>query len=162
MKSKYQMLALFILLVTFVGLLGGWFTHTSVRDWYPTLIKPSWTPPNWVFGPVWTILYLLMAFAIWLVWQERPQTDAYFWFGIQLTLNLLWSFLFFFLQSPLTALVGICFLWWSIVMTMIVFWKYSRLATLLLIPYIIWVTFAVALNLGIVTMQSFLRTVNHF
>lgn len=162
MKNKYQALAIIILIVGAIALLGNWFTSTSIRDWYPTLNKPSWTPPAWVFGPVWTILYILMAVSMWLVWQKQPSNDVYFWFGIQLGLNLLWSFLFFYLQSPFLAFVDVCFLWWAILMTMMTFWKYSRPAALLLVPYIIWVTFAIALNLGILTMQSFLHAVNQF
>lgn len=162
MKNKYQALLFFLVLVGATALIGSWFGSASVRDWYPTLEKPSWIPPAWVFGPVWAILYLLMAISIWLVWQKQPENSVYFWFIIQLGLNLLWGFLFFFLQSAVPALVIACFLWWAILMTMIVFWKYSRTASLLLIPYLAWISFAITLNLSVVTMQSFLRAADHF
>lgn len=162
MKNKYQALALILIVVGVAAFISNWFTGASLRDWYPSLIKPSWIPPAWVFGPIWILLYLLMACAMWLVWQMRPAQDAYFWFGALLGLNVLWCYLFFQMQVPFLALVIIGFLWWAIVMAMIAFWKYSRIATLLLIPFMIWVTFAIALNLSILTMQSFLRAANQF
>lgn len=128
---------------------GSVFTATSVRDWYPTLIKPSWTPPSWLFGPVWTLLYTMMAVAAWLVWRrhgEAPVGLALGIFGVQLALNFAWSLLFFGLHRPDLAMLDIVALWLSILATIIIFYRLSTLAALLLIPYLLWVTFASALN----------------
>jgi tryptophan-rich sensory protein len=129
--------------------LGTWLTSRSVTTWYPTLVKPAWTPPGWVFGPAWTVLYVLMAFAAWLVWQERaryPAGRALTLYAAQLVLNVTWSGLFFGLRSPGAGLVGISVLWVAIVATMAAFWRVHRLATWLLAPYLAWVSYAVSLN----------------
>lgn len=142
-------LILFIAIVLSVEFLGGWFTQIGLVDWYPQIQKPSWTPPNWLFGPVWTLLYLLMAVALWLVWRaptSRPKKRAYWLFGAQLFANLIWSALFFSLNCPLCALVDILLLWLLIVATMVSFHSIRPLATYLLIPYLIWTSYAVALN----------------
>jgi translocator protein len=130
--------------------LGAMF---SPGTWYAQLVKPPLTPPNWVFGPVWTTLYLLMAVAAWRVWSlagtlsrgARPLG----WFGLQLGLNALWSALFFGLQSPLVALVEIVLLWGAIAVTIAAFGKVSRLAAWLLVPYLTWVSLATYLNAGL-------------
>ena len=130
--------------------LGAAFTATSVGGWYQTLAKPSWNPPDWLFGPVWTALYFLMAVAAWLVWRGHgwnAAKTALNWFVIQLALNVFWSFVFFGLQRPGLAFAEILVLWLSIVATCLAFQAKSRTAALLLVPYLAWTSFAVILNL---------------
>jgi benzodiazapine receptor len=132
--------------------MGAVFTTSSVRDWYPTLQKPSWNPPAWLFGPVWTILYIMMAIAAWLVWQRRGLVivnSALGLFAFQLILNAAWSPLFFGLRSPLAGLSDIFLLWAAIFVTLLSFWKISPAAGVLLVPYWLWVSFATALNFAI-------------
>jgi tryptophan-rich sensory protein len=138
----------FVALCLAAGALGGWATSQAVVDWYPTLNKPSWNPPSWVFAPVWTTLYLMMAVSAWLVWRTQAPAvgPALKWFFIQLALNCLWSFLFFGIRSPGLAVVEIVFLWLALLMTIVSFWPLSRLAGILLLPYIAWVSFAAFLN----------------
>ena len=130
-----------------VGVLGAVWTAQSVKTWYPTLNKPSFRPPNWVFGPVWTTLYAMMAVAMFTV-SERREADpavlraAKILWGVQLLLNLLWSYLFFGRRSPLAGLVEIVMLWVAIVATIVAFAKVSRGAALLMVPYLLWVSFA--------------------
>ena len=134
------------------GSLGAFVTISEVRDWYPTLVKPSWNPPSWVFGPVWTTLYVMMAIAAWLVWRrvDRPGGRvALGLFGAQLVLNFLWSWLFFGLHSPGLAGVEIVALWVLLGLTIAAFSRVHRVAAALLVPYWAWVTFATALNLTI-------------
>jgi len=136
-----------------VGITGALATAGGVRDWYPTLVKPGFTPPGWVFGPAWTLLYLLMGVALWLVWREAGRNErarpALFAFTVQLILNGLWSFVFFGLRMPGAALAEILLLWAAILFTMARFREVSRLATLLLVPYWLWVSFATVLNASI-------------
>ena len=135
-----------------VGSAGAVFTARSVDTWYPLLVKPSWNPPGWVFGPVWTTLYVMMALAAWAVWRRRGfrgGAAAFGWFALQLALNALWSPLFFGLQNPRAALVDVVLLWAAIGGTVIAFWKGSRPAGILLLPYWLWVSFAAALNFAI-------------
>lgn len=131
---------------------GGALTATSVGDWYQTIAKPSWTPPDWLFGPVWTALYLLMAVSAWLVWRcggwTRSQA-ALGLFGLQLALNVGWSAIFFGMRSPGLAFGEILALWLAILLTTIAFWARSTLAALLLTPYLVWTSFAVMLNFAI-------------
>ncbi len=115
-------------------------------EWYRELHKPSWTPPGWVFGPVWSIVYLMMAAAAWLVWRKAGISTALALFLVQLALNALWSYLFFGVQRPDLAFIDILALWAMILATIISFWKVSPLSGALLIPYIVWVSFASALN----------------
>ncbi len=131
--------------------LGSLFTASSVNSWYPTLAKPSWTPPAWVFGPVWTALYAMMAIAGWLVWRESgdARRRALWWFAVQLALNVAWSAAFFGLRLPGLALVDILALWLAIALTLVESWRVSRTAGFLLAPYLTWVSFAAALNLSI-------------
>ena len=157
-NKRWIVLFLCILLCLGVGLTGRFFTHQSVYDWYKTLNKPLWTPPNWVFGPVWTTLYLLMGISLWLIWEKKrqlhnPQFTPYFLFGIQLLLNFLWSLLFFGKQNPLLALIDLTLLWVILFATIVNFNKYSTIADLLLVPYLIWISYAWALNLAIVRMN---------
>lgn len=119
--------------------------------WYAELNRPTFAPPNWVFGPVWTILYVCMAISAWLVWREaalRQAPVAFALFGGQLLLNAAWSILFFGLHSPAAALADLLLLWLGIVATIFAFGRYSGTASILLVPYLAWVTFAGFLNYG--------------
>jgi len=135
--------------VVLVGSFGAYF---QPGEWYTALPKPPWTPPPWLFGPVWTALYLMMAIAAWLVWRERkhrrvgPALAAY---GAQLLLNSLWSWLFFGLHQIGLALVDILALLIAIAATIALFWPISRRAAWLLVPYLVWVVYASTLNGGI-------------
>jgi tryptophan-rich sensory protein len=134
------------------GALGSLATSTSVNSWYVELSKPTWTPPSWVFGPAWTLLYIMMAVAAWLVWRKGYTADVRFaltLFGVQLLVNGLWSYLFFGLRWPGGALVNIAVLWVAIAATAIAFARVSQPATWLMIPYLAWVSFAMTLNLEI-------------
>jgi tryptophan-rich sensory protein len=135
-----------------VGALGSFATFDAVRTWYPTLVRPSFAPPSWVFGPVWTALYLMMGLASWLVWREgftRPEVrGALALYGIQLAFNLAWSWLFFGLRQPFAALLEIVALVVLIGVTAFRFAPLSRLAAALMLPYLAWVAFATVLNGG--------------
>jgi translocator protein len=125
---------------------GAQFT---APDWYQQLDRPSWSPPSSLFGPVWTLLYILMGISAWLVWQEGVRRDvraALTLFVVQLIPNAAWSWLFFGLRRPDLALIDIVVLWLLIAATIAVFYRAHRLAALMLVPYILWVTFATALN----------------
>lgn len=138
--------------VSFTAAFGSLTVGDAFTKWYPSLNKPVFTPPGWIFGPVWTILYLMMGIALYLVWRDGVKRDirvAVPIFIIQLVLNALWSFIFFGLKAPGAALVEIVVLWMAIVLTVAAFFRISRTAGLLLIPYWLWVTFAVALNFSI-------------
>lgn len=135
-----------------VGVSGSLVTATSVREWYPHIEKPSRTPPSSVFGPVWTVLYLLMGISVWLIWRDKgasARRTALLIFAVQLVLNGMWSFLFFGLRSPGWAALEIVLLWCSIVATMLAFSRIRRLAAGLLLPYLMWVSYAAALNVAI-------------
>jgi translocator protein len=140
------------------GSIASIFTSESISTWYRTLEKPSLTPPDWIFGPVWTTLYIVMGVSLFLVWRattrfpdtkRRIKIVAFVAFGTQLALNVLWSLLFFGLRSPPLAFAEILVLFASIVVTIAIFYKISRLAALLLIPYAGWTAFASLLNLQI-------------
>jgi len=146
------------ILVCFVAAaIGSIFTTPQIPGWYAGLVKPWFAPPNWVFGPVWTTLYLLMGIALFLVWRrglERPDVrQGVALFATQLVLNMAWSWLFFGLQSPVAGLVGIVILWVLILATLIRFWKISWIPGALLIPYLLWVTIATGLNYGIMVLN---------
>lgn len=146
-------LAFCVVVVELAGIVGSLFTIPSIPTWYATLQKPLLSPPNWIFGPVWTALYFLMGVSLFLVLRkgvkERRVKEAALIFCIQLGLNVLWSLLFFGLHSPILALIDIIALWFSIGWTIVVFYKLSRPAGLLLIPYLAWVSFASYLNYAI-------------
>lgn len=134
--------------------IGGLFTapQTAPGGWYDTLNKPFFTPPGWLFGPVWTVLYTMIAVSGWLVWRERDKVDvrpALIFFGAQLVLNLLWSVVFFGLEAPGPGLVEILVLWAAISLNIVAFMNVSRVAGWMLVPYLAWVTFAALLNAGI-------------
>ena len=117
--------------------------------WYESLVKPSWNPPNAVFGPVWTILYVMIAIGGWLLWQHgRPRVAIALW-GAQMILNALWSYLFFGLKQPGVAFAEIVVMWLVIGALVIVSWRHSRAASLLFVPYLLWVSFAAVLNFTI-------------
>lgn len=132
------------------GIIGSFFSIASIPTWYVTLIKPALNPPNWIFGPVWITLYTLMGIAAFLVWEKGlEQTGvkkALYVFVFQLILNSAWSIIFFGLQNPALALVNIILLWLSIIWTMWLFAKISKPAMWLLLPYLLWVSFATYLN----------------
>jgi translocator protein len=142
-------LVCFLVVVFAAAALGSVATSSSVRDWYVALEKPSWNPPAWLFGPVWTTLYVMMAVAAWSVWRERGwrgARGALALFGVQLGLNSLWSVLFFGLRAPGLALVEILLMWGAILATLVAFWRVRPLAGALLVPYLAWVSFAAVLN----------------
>jgi tryptophan-rich sensory protein len=131
---------------------GSMFTTPSVPTWYAGLVKPPWTPPSWIFGPVWSALYLMMALAAWLVWRRGGLTASSIpiaLFMIQLGLNVAWSILFFGLHMPGVAFGEIVILWFAILATTIAFWRSTPIAGYLLLPYLLWVTFAAGLNFAL-------------
>jgi tryptophan-rich sensory protein len=133
------------------------YTTPAIPGWYASLQKPAWNPPNWLFGPVWTLLYLFMSVAVWLVWRERGFAGAgpaLALFALQLLLNALWSIIFFGWRRPALALLEIFFLWAAIFATMLSFWRISQPAAWLMWPYLLWVTFAGFLNLAIARLNS--------
>ncbi len=133
------------------GVVGAVFTVSQVKDWYPTLVKPALNPPSWVFGPVWSGLYLLMGVALYLVWESNSKDKkwALWLFGIQLALNAIWSPVFFGAHLIGVTLVIIILMWVAIVMTISAFSKVSKPAAALLAPYIVWVSFATYLNFAL-------------
>lgn len=150
LRNQWLVLAGFIIITLAVGMLGGWAVSGSVSGWYTTINKPTWNPPNWVFGPVWTVLYIMMAVAAWLVWRTKDKiAPAMILYFSQLALNFAWSILFFGARSPWLGLVDITMLWLAIVATMLAFFGRSTMAGLLLIPYLAWVSFAAVLNFTI-------------
>jgi tryptophan-rich sensory protein len=139
------------------GMIGTVFTISAIPTWYSTLIKPALNPPSWVFGPAWTTLYALMGIAAFLIWkkgfEKKEVKSALRVFGLQLALNAIWTPVFFGLHNPGFAYFIIVALWFSIIWTMIKFYKINKTATYLLIPYILWVSFAAYLNLKIWTLN---------
>jgi tryptophan-rich sensory protein len=132
-----------------VGAVAGLFTSNAIPEWYATLNRPSFSPPNWVFGPVWTTLYLLMGISLYLVWALEPGKErniALGAFGLQLILNFGWSFFFFYFKTLGYALVEIIGLWMSIVLMLVLFYKIKPVAAYLNVPYLLWVSFATVLN----------------
>ncbi|OPY53434.1 MAG: TspO/MBR family protein [Methanosaeta sp. PtaU1.Bin112] len=143
-------LILCIAICEMAGIIGSQFTARTVTTWYPTLEKPWFTPPGSVISVIWIILFALMGLSLFLVWQERMSSKAsriaLGVFALQLVVNVLWSYAFFGLQSPLAALAVIALLWLLILQCIIRFWHISKYAAVLLIPYILWVSFAAYLN----------------
>ncbi|WP_108682717.1 TspO/MBR family protein [Methyloceanibacter sp. wino2] len=157
--SKRSLVGLGVaLLICFAASLVGSAFTTPNLGWYATLEKPGFTPPNSVFPIVWTILFAMMAVSAWLVWRqpadEGEKKTALTWFGIQLALNVLWSFAFFQMHSPIAGLAVILWLLVAIVLTMVFFDRVSRVAALLLIPYLLWVGFAAGLNFAIWALNA--------
>jgi len=139
-----------IFLCQLAGFIGSLFTTPAISTWYETLRKPFFTPPNWIFGPVWISLYVLMGISLFVVWRRNDHPEfktALIFFFVQLIFNILWSMSFFGLRSPLLGLIDIILLWIAILLTIQNFLKVSRIAGLLLFPYFLWVSFAALLNL---------------
>jgi len=139
------------------GVLGSVFTVSSIPTWYATLNKPPFAPPNWIFGPVWTLLYFLMGVAFYLIWKQgwkkKKVKTAGMYFLAQLALNFIWSPIFFGLRAPLLGLIVIVAMWALIAMTMKKFYPLSKWAAYLLVPYLLWVSFASILNAAIVLIN---------
>ena len=156
-KINYFKLLASVLLCQFAGAVGSVVTASSLANWYSLLEKPVFNPPSWVFFPVWTLLYTLMGISLYIVWDkglhDREVKIGLLIFGIQLVLNSLWSFLFFGLRSPYYGFVEIIFLWLAIFLTIIKFRNISKTASYLLIPYILWVSFAALLNYYLWTLN---------
>jgi tryptophan-rich sensory protein len=135
------------------GAIGSVFTRSAIPIWYAALEKPAFSPPNWLFAPVWTLLYILMGVAAFLAWRKGLANQqvrvSLIIFLIQLVLNALWSVVFFGLKSPLYGFILIVVLWLAILVTILRFYKISRVASVLMWPYLIWVTFASVLNISI-------------
>ncbi len=153
-STEAQAIGLVVAVVVCYGaaLLGNLATMPQIPTWYAGIAKPPWTPPDWLFGPVWSLLYAMMAVAAWFIWRQSDWKTAkspLLWFAAQLILNSLWSILFFGMQKPAWSMVEVFFLWLAILMTIRAFWPVSRLAAGLLIPYLIWVSFASVLNVAI-------------
>lgn len=137
----------FLALSLGVGVLAGQVTELNVANWYPRLIKPAFNPPNWLFAPVWTALYILIAIAAWRVWciQDFSSRALLLWI-VQLALNFAWSFIFFGAHQIGFALIEISILWLAVLMTTLAFFRVDRVAGLLFVPYMLWLSFAAALN----------------
>ena len=142
-----------ILIPLLVGAISGYFTSSGVNGWFAVANKPWFNPPNWIFAPVWTTLYILMGIALFLVWRSNAEKNikqaAIMLFAVQLTLNFFWSIIFFKLQQPGWAFAEIIFMWLMILLTILWFGKISPAAAWLLVPYISWVSFAAILNYSI-------------
>ena len=141
------------------GGIGAYFTIPAIGNWYELLQKPTFTPPNWFFGPVWTVLYIMMSLALYSIWDNRgpryaSKVAAYSKFGVQLILNALWSVVFFGLHSIFGGLVIIVGLWLAIAVTIQEFNKHVALAAWLLVPYLLWVSYACALNYSLWRLNS--------
>ena len=147
--DQWLMLAGFLVVTFGVTAIGGLATSGSVRYWYPTLAKPAWTPPSWLFGPVWTLLYAMMAVAAWMAWRRAGWSGGLVLFGVQLALNAAWSPLFFGWHRIDLALADIVLLWAAIMATTVAFWKATPVAGWLFVPYLLWVTFASGLNFAL-------------
>jgi benzodiazapine receptor len=149
--NKYKRILVVVATCLAIGYFAGLITKTSITTWYPTLIKPSFNPPNWVFAPVWSFLFTIIGVAAGLVWnrlevEKELVKKALLFFAIQMALNFLWSALFFGLKNPMLALVEIIVLWLMIYETYIQFVKINKIAGYLMLPYLAWVSFAVVLN----------------
>ncbi len=157
MKIDWTKLVISIIICEAAGLIGSIFTFSSIPTWYASLVKPSFSPPNWIFGPAWTILYALMGISLYIVWKKgfnKKTKFAFYLFGAQLILNSLWSIIFFGLRSPLYAFIEIVVLWILILLTIVTFYRISKTSAMLLLPYIVWVSFALILNLSILQLNG--------
>ncbi len=156
---KFSVIIKFIVSIAvplIIGFLGSIATASSVNTWYQTIKKPVFTPPNWLFGPVWTLLFILMGIAFFLVWHSKNTSGiklAVIIFFIQIVLNLLWSVFFFGLRNPWLAFFDIVVLWFFILTNTILFYRISHSAGYLLIPYLLWVSFASILNLSVAMLN---------
>ncbi len=156
MKTFFQILAA-IVLCQLAGVIGSFFTVTEISSWYTTLEKPALNPPNWVFGPVWTLLYTMMGIALFLVWKQfdtsKSARYAVFFFLVHLVVNTAWTLVFFGAKEVALALIVIAILWLMIAALIGWFWKIDRVAALLLVPYLLWVSFASYLNFAILQLN---------
>lgn len=156
--SEIPRLIVSILVPLVIGFLGSIATLAEIPTWYAALSKPSWAPPNWLFGPVWTTLYILMGIALFLVWRKglyrKDVKFALLIFGVQIVLNLLWSIVFFSYHALLGSFILIILLWITILANIIAFYVISKPAGLLLVPYIVWVSIASYLNYTIYLLNS--------
>jgi tryptophan-rich sensory protein len=160
MTRNYKSLIIFFLIIITIQVIGGLVTASSVNSWYTTIQKPSFNPPDWVFGPVWTALYIMITISGWMVWNKlegssktklkTPQMKLY---GAQLLANFLWTMLFFGLHNPLLGLIDITALLLLILLTIKSFLKVSKIAAYMLIPYSLWVAFACVLNYNLVALN---------
>jgi tryptophan-rich sensory protein len=155
--KTYVRLIISVALCQAAGIVGSLFTTPAISSWYASLRKPAFAPPNWVFAPVWTTLYLLMGISLFIVWniglEKNSVRKSIVVFGIQLLLNVFWSYLFFGLKSPLPGLVEIVVMWLTILSTILVFFRISKKAAVLLIPYLMWVSVASYLNYSILVLN---------
>ena len=154
--NKYTRILIVVVTCLAIGYFSGMATQSSIKTWFPTLMKPSFNPPNWVFAPVWSMLYIMMGIAAGLVWNRMEASKdkelvkkSLIFFAIQLGLNALWSVLFFGLRNPMLALIEIVLLWLMIYETYIKFGKIDKIAGYLFLPYLAWVSFASILNASI-------------
>ena len=156
LRQNLTSLVVFIIICFAVSAIGGLVTATSVGGWYQTLQKPAFNPPDWLFGPVWAVLYLFMAIAGWRVWcrkDDHRRNAALIAFAVQLCLNLAWSFLFFGMKNLGLAFSEICLLVISIAVTSVLFWRIDRVAGALFLPYFLWVSYAALLNAALWAMN---------
>ena len=155
MVKNYKSL-IFILLITFLSsFIAGFITQLNIDPWYQSLNKLSFSPPNWIFGPVWTVLYAFMSIAIWVVYEKSKKSDIIFskkilrYYFYHLALNLSWSFIFFYFHLIFFAFVNILVLIIMIILLMNLYFPRSKISFILMVPYLLWVTFAAVLNLGL-------------
>lgn len=158
MKTKNIIkLIVSIVMPLLAGFIGSMYTMPNITSWYAYLVKPDFAPPNWIFGPVWTTLYILMGISLYLVWKNGFGKEnvrlAILMFGYQIILNTLWSYLFFGLQNMLFGLIGIIVLWYAILVNMTMFARVSRKAAAFFLPYLVWVTFAGYINYILLTLN---------
>ena len=157
--KKILKLVAFVILCEIIGASGSIFTIANIPTWYANLVKPFFSPPNWVFAPVWTLLFLLMGIALYIIWEsvekkfKKIRVLAISWFSVQFAFNVLWSYLFFGLRNPFLGFIGIILLWFSIIFTIIYFYRINKKAAYLLVPYLIWVSFASILNFSIMLLN---------
>lgn len=151
--NKISKLVVSILVCQLAGIIGSVFTAPAIPTWYAQLKKPIFTPPSWLFAPAWITLFFLMSISLYLIWSrgldKKQVRNSLIIFAVQLILNILWSLLFFGLRSPLLGLIDIVLLWFAILATILNFYRISPKAAFLLIPYILWVSFAALLNFSI-------------
>ena len=157
MKIDFPKLIASVLVCQLAGIIGSFFTFDSVKTWYLTINKPFFTPPSWLFAPVWIILFTLMGISLYLIWVKKidflKKKTALIFFSVQLVLNTLWSVIFFGLKNPLVAFIEIIFLWFAIFLTAVKFYPLNKKASLLFVPYLLWVFFAALLNLFIILLN---------
>lgn len=158
-KTKFLKLAIIITICEIIGAIGSIFTIPNIPAWYNGLVKPFFNPPNFLFAPVWTILFLMLGIAIFIVLENKDKKliaqrkIAKILFAIQYAFNVLWSYLFFGLRNPLLGFIGIVILWTTIIATIFYFYKVDKRAAYLLIPYILWVSFAMILNFFVMILN---------